>query len=187
MNKNFKYNVMKQSNIKFFSTILFFFISFIAISQTAIGKKTVENNNVLLDFNHGEQRGIILPWVTNQNDVLAPIGGTIIYDSNDKKIKYFKAGSNSEWMDLSVNQGQVDTSIQNGLSETNNKTVIGSKTSDVNGVLVLEADDKAMVLPKVTSPHLNIIRPAAGTVVYDNVSKMMCLFNGNEWSFWKVE
>lgn len=162
-------------------------MSLFASAQTAIGKKTVENNNVILDFKLNDNRGIILPWVTNENAVATPVGGTMIFDSNDKKIKYYKSGTNAEWVDLSINQGQVDTSIQNGLSETNKKTIIGAKTSDANGVLVLEANDKAMVLPKVSSPHLNIIKPASGTIVYDNVSRMMCLFNGTEWSFWKIE
>lgn len=162
-------------------------MSLFASAQTAIGKKTVENNNVILDFKLNDNRGIILPWVTNENAVATPVGGTMIFDSNDKKIKYYKAGTIPRWEDLSINSGAVDTSIQNGLQETNKKTVMGAKTSTAEGVLVLESNDKAMVLPKSTSPHLNVSNPVSGTMVFDTESKMLCIFNGTEWSFWKVE
>ena len=179
--------IMKQLKIISINSLVFFLISFVAISQTSIGTKTVQNSNVLLEFNEDENRGIILPWVINQNDVVTPVGGTLIFDSTDKKVKFYRSGLNPSWQDISINSGDVDTSIQTGFTETSNKTIIGAKTSMANGVLVLEATDKAMVLPNVTSPHLNIIKPVAGTMVYDKVSKMMCLFNGLEWSFWKID
>ena len=53
------------------------------------------------------------------------------------------------------------------------------------GILVLADTDKAMVLPKVASPHLNIVNPAAGMMVYDTTSKQLAVFNGTVWSFWK--
>lgn len=156
-------------------------------AQTAIGKKTVENINVILDFKLNDNRGIILPWVSSENVVTNPVGGTLIFDSNDKKIKYYRDGVIPRWEDLSINSGTVDTSIQSGFQETNNKTIIGAKTSIASGVLVLEASDKAMVLPKSVSPHLNVSHPVSGTMVFDTESKMLCIFNGTEWSFWKVE
>lgn len=174
-------------NNKFFIYLGLFLVSFVSNAQTAIGKKTVENVNVILDFKNEDNRGVILPWVLNQNVVSTPVGGTLIFDSNDKKIKYYRSGSNPSWEDLSINSGNVDLTIQSGLQEIGKTTVIGAKTSVAEGVLVLEANDKAMILPKVTSPHLNINQPAAGTMVFDPESKMLCLFNGTEWSFWKAE
>ncbi|MFB9078942.1 hypothetical protein ACFFLS_10415 [Flavobacterium procerum] len=64
-------------------------------------------------------------------------------------------------------------------------TVIGAQSSDVDGVLVLESSNKALILPKVVSPHLNIIKPMAGTICYDTVKKLLCVYNGTEWTFWK--
>lgn len=167
-----------------------FFIGFYtSIGQTSIGKKTAEGADVLLDFKTNESRGIILPWVTKDTDVVLPVGGTLIFDSNDKKVKYYKGGTNAEWVDLSINNGNVDLNIQQGSLEntTFSQAVIGSRSSSASGVLVLESDNKAMVLPKMENPHLNILSPQAGTIAFDTLSKMLCIFNGNEWSFWKVQ
>lgn len=157
--------------------------------QTAIGKKEVENATVLLDFKANDSRGIILPWVTKAQDVVTPVGGTVIFDSQDKKVKYYKGGTDAGWMDLSIHAGEVDLSIQQEATEDTNvtPTVIGSRTSSASGVLVLESTTKAMVLPKMESPHLNILSPQPGTMAFDTVSKMLCIFNGTEWSFWKVQ
>lgn len=157
--------------------------------QTAIGKKTTEGTDVILDFKANETRGIILPWVLNEQVVSTPVGGTLIFDSNEKKVKYYRGGTQAVWMDLSIHTGQVDLSLQQPIAESANAspTVLGSRTSTASGVLVLEASNKAMVLPKMASPHLNMLSPQPGTIAYDTVSKMLCVFNGNEWSFWKVK
>lgn len=171
-----------------FLTVFSYFGIFSAVGQTSIGKKTVEGTDVILDFKANENRGIILPWVTKESDVTAPVGGTLVFDSNDKKVKYYKAGTEATWVDLSINTGNVDLSIQQAFDENAEAkpTVIGSRTSTASGVLVLESTTKAMVLPKMESPHLNILSPKAGTMAFDTESKMLCVFNGTEWSFWKV-
>ncbi|WP_426480116.1 hypothetical protein [Chryseobacterium sp. R2ACT005] len=45
--------------------------------------------------------------------------------------------------------------------------------------------NKAMILPKIASPHLNIVNPAAGMMVYDTTKKQLAIYNGTVWSFWK--
>ncbi|QQU04976.1 hypothetical protein [Myroides odoratus] len=160
-----------------------------AIGQTAIGKKMVEGSDVILDFKTNDNRGIILPWVTGAQQVTTPVGGTLIFDSSDKKVKYYKGGTESTWVDLSIQEGNVDLGMQQPFAEdaTVTPSVLGSRTSTASGVLVLESNSKAMVLPKKESPHLNILSPKAGTMAFDTVSKMLCIFNGKEWSFWKVK
>ncbi|MDM1404707.1 hypothetical protein HX039_11390 [Myroides marinus] len=174
----------KQSLVLIFSVLLGTASSF---GQTAVGKFEVEGPDVLLDFKENDARGIVLSWVTKEGDVKTPVGGTMIFDSNDKKVKYYIAGTSSKWEDLSVNTGEVDTSIQQGLVDDQAPTIIGDQSSTASGALILEADNKAMVLPRMASPHLNLKSPAAGTIVYDTVSKMLCVFNGKEWAFWKAE
>ncbi|WP_279195775.1 hypothetical protein [Chryseobacterium indoltheticum] len=61
---------------------------------------------------------------------------------------------------------------------------IGTPTA-TPGILVLEDTNKAMILPRVASPHLNIINPAPGMMVYDTTAKQLAVFNGTVWSFWK--
>lgn len=156
-----------------------------AYSQVALGKESISNSSVSLEFGT-ENRGIILPWVNSAAAVTGAVNGTLIFDSADKKVKYLKAGS---WFDLTVDTtGTVDTSLQNTLSELPSSTVAIGKTAASNttpGILVLTDNDKAMVLPKVANPHLNIVNPSAGMMVYDTENKQLAVFNGAVWSFWK--
>ena len=157
-------------------------------AQVAIGKATVSSPAVSLEFydNADNTRGIILPWVTSTAAVTGAVNGTLVYNTADRKI-YVKYASG--WKDLSVDTtGAVDTSLQNTLSDAASaKVMIGGNpdTDTTPGILVLADTNKAMVLPKVASPHLNIVNPAAGMMVYDTVKKQLAVFNGKVWSFWK--
>lgn len=163
----------------------FILISACVSAQVAIGKASVSSTAVSLEFGN-ENRGIVLPWVTNTSDVTGVVDGTIVYNTTDKKV-YVKYASG--WKDLSIDAtGAVDTSLQNSLSDLDTaKVLIGGNpnTDTTPGILVLADTDKAMVLPKVASPHLNIVNPAAGMMVYDTTSKQLAVFNGTVWSFWK--
>ncbi len=171
---------MKKA-INIFSLLLFTS----GFSQVAIGKSSVSNASVSLEFGTGN-RGIILPWVTSAASVTGAVDGTFIYDIADKKVKYHKSGS---WSDLSVDTtGVVDTVLQASKVELPGaKMVIGTGgASDTTpGILVLKDTDKAMILPKVANPHLNIVNPSAGMIVYDTVNHQLAMFNGTVWSFWK--
>lgn len=172
-------------------TILFALFSVSVFSQVAIGKASVASPSVSLDFGT-ENRGMILPWVTSTAAVSGVVSGTMVYDLTDKKVKVkYNA---AVWKDLTVNtQGttvdpltSVDGAlIQNAATEnTLAKSAIGTLTA-TPGILVLEDTNKAMVLPKVASPHLNIVNPAPGMIVYDTFNKQLAVFNGTVWSFWK--
>jgi len=52
------------------------------------------------------------------------------------------------------------------------------------GVLELRANDKALVLPKVENPHLNVKSPVPGMMVYDSNSKSLAIFDGLKWNYW---
>ena len=159
-------------------------------AQVAIGKTTLSSPAVSLEFGTAN-KGVILPWVTSAASVAGAVNGTMIYDLADKKMKIKYA---SAWKDLSVDAagttvdpltGVDGTLIQNSaVEDANAKMAIGTLSS-TPGILVLEASDKAMVLPKVASPHLNIINPSPGMMVYDTVNKQLAVFNGKVWTFWK--
>ena len=181
------------------------FLSTCAFAQVAIGKASV-NPSVSLEFydNADNVRGIILPWVdgvsntapfiTNSPITEIVVNGTLVYDTSDKKVKVKYA---TGWRDLSKDATgtTVDpiTSIdglslqtpRNELAEA--KVQIGGNpdTDTTPGILVLADTNKAMVLPKVASPHLNIVNPSPGMMVYDTTSKQLAVFNGTVWSFWK--
>jgi len=154
-----------------------------AKSQVAIGKTNVTNSSVSLEFSDTENKGIILPYVENKSGITE--NGSVIYDNSDHKVKYLKDNS---WFDLSVDgNGTSDISIQTTKTElATAKTTIGTNTTmDSEGILVLSDANKAMILPRVASPHLNIINPAAGMMVYDTTKKQLAVYNGTVWSFWK--
>lgn len=165
---------------KIISIITFSCIAIVK-GQVAIGKTNVTNSSVSLEFANTENRGLILPYVENNSGISQ--NGTIIYNTSDHKVKYLKSGT---WFDLSVDTtGTADLSIQTTKTEnTGAKVSIGSPTSTA-GILVLEASNKAMILPKVSNPHLNLINPAAGMMVYDTNARQLAIYNGSVWSFWK--
>ena len=158
-------------------------VSSYSFAQVAIGKKLVSNNSVSLEFGEGN-KGIILPWVNSEAAVTNAVPGTIIFDVTDKKVKVKNANG---WKDLSRQSGTVVTTLQDNVVESGNaKVIIGSTAVDpAPGVLVLSDTDKAMVLPKMDSPHLNIKNPEAGTMAYDTLTHQLAVFNGEVWTFWK--
>ena len=171
-------------------------VSTCAFAQVAIGKSSVTNTSVSLEFGDyvaGQGRGIIVPWATPQTNMQQ---GTILFDTSDKIMKYRKA--DGSWFNLTKNEtttvegqanydttGVVNTTLQASLTDKPDaKAAIGTPTA-TPGILVLEDANKAMILPKVPSPHLNIINPEPGMMVYDTTSKQLAVFNGKVWSFWK--
>ena len=181
------------------------FLSTCAFAQVAIGKASV-NPSVSLEFydNADNVRGIILPWVdgvsntapfiTNSPATETVVNGTLVYDTSDKKVKVkYTTG----WRDLSKDATgttvdpltSVDgLTLQNSITDLDNaKVQIGGDpaTDTTPGILVLADTNKAMVLPKVASPHLNIVNPSPGMMVYDTTKKQLAVFNGTVWSFWK--
>ncbi|GGF10812.1 hypothetical protein SAMN05443634_11551 [Chishuiella changwenlii] len=153
-------------------------------SQLTIGTPEASNSSVSLEFSEAENRGIILPYVEDKSAITE--SGTLIYDVTDHKVKYLK---DSEWIDLSVDDsGLADISIQTTKTELpDSKMAIGNNadTDETKGLLVLTDTDKAMILPKVPEPHLNIIDPSPGMIVYDTTNRLLAVFNGSVWTFWK--
>lgn len=179
-----------MKNIYLTSLITLFFG--ISHAQLVIGKNEVSSSAVSLEFGE-EDKGLLLPWINSISDLINPTNGTLIFDYSDNKIKVKYA---SGWKDLSVNingttvnpNTNVDgLEIQNNLyEEVNAKVSIGNPT-DVQGILVLEDSDKAMVLPKVVNPHENIINPSPGMMVYNPHSERFAVFNGTVWTYWKAQ
>lgn len=158
-----------------------------AKAQIAIGRPTTTNATVSLEFGT-ENMGLLLPWVTSAAAVTGSVDGTIIFDAADKKVKYKKAGA---WFDLTVNtNGAVNTVLQDPLTEqaaAGVKIGTNADSDPTPGILVLTDADKAMILPKVASPHLNIINPSPGMMVYDTTARQLAVFNGTVWTYWRPQ
>lgn len=162
--------------------IIFIFLIFIFSqnykSQVSIGKAP-NNAGAVLDFATRTTNGIILSTVTNLPS--SPANGTFVIDKTDLKIKMRQ---NNAWVDMS-SPGDLSKVVQNSSSEVGKGVIIGSGTSTAEGVLVLEAIDKALILPKIASPQTNVKSPYPGMICYDTISKSVAVFNGKVWNFWR--
>ncbi|WP_246034270.1 hypothetical protein [Empedobacter tilapiae] len=183
-------------------------ISSQAFSQVSIGKSEVEKGG-LLDFGN-DNLGIILPAVKELPK--NPTSGTFLFDTEDKKVKVYYEYTNQnneekeEWLELSdegsleIQQGKngagenIDVTTKRVLNTTveeGDGVIIGdidangNAPSGATGILVLEAIDKALILPKIEDPHLTIKSPTAGTMVFDTKSKSLAVFDGKVWNYWK--
>lgn len=158
-------------------------------AQVVIGKTTVSNPSVLLEFDDAENntKGIILSAVANLNNVLgnnpAANNGTFLFDKTDDRVKMYEDGI---WVNLS--DPGSETKIVPNTSDENNPNqgaIIGARSTNAKGVLVLESPNKAMVLPWIQNPHLNVKEPYPGMICYDTASRTLAVFDGVVWSYWK--
>ncbi len=210
MKKIFKYSLLMFSGLVFSQVAIGKSgISVIPSTTTPNPGVSLEFGNIA--GNAATQKGILVPRVStvagshnsadgswNSSGTQYPAmttttNGTIIFDLYDYKMKYkIPTG----WFDLTVKNktdvitgitnNVVNTTIQDAKSDSPNaKVSIGVPvTPSVPGILVLEEDNKAMVLPTVDK-YSSVIAPSAGMMVYDLANNMLCVYNGSVWSFWK--
>ena len=155
-----------------------------AFSQMAIGKPSVANSSVLLDFGT-DPKGIILPSV---NAAPGAVGGTFVFNTTADAVQVWEGNNNGGaggWTNLTIAGDAVSHSFVNSGSDTGEGVIMGANSSTKPGILVLESTDKALVLPQVASPHLNIRGAIAGTMVYDTDADMIAIYDGANWNYWK--
>ncbi|WP_228431919.1 hypothetical protein [Chryseobacterium shigense] len=171
-----------MKHIKNISTVAVLFIFNSIYAQVAIGKETVDGNSTLLDFNNtaANTKGLILP-ATQGIPAGSPANGTFIFDTFDDQVKVYE---NNTWKALS-DIGNGSAIVANTSDETGNGVVMGTQAGSADGILVLESPDKAMILPKISSPHLNVKNPYPGMICYDTASKTFAVFDGTFWNYWK--
>lgn len=147
-------------------------------AQVAIGKETVDGSGIL-DFGTGLNKGIILPAVSSTGGITT--NGSFVLDKNDQKIKMFE---NEIWVDL-TKIGNTSSLIANNGTQTGSGVIIGAEASTASGVLVLESSNRALILPKISNPEINVKSPYPGMICYDTASKMMAVYDGTAWNYWK--
>ena len=154
----------------------------ISNAQVSIGKTSVEGNNTLMDFVSGTTKGIILSSIPSDPTVAS--NGTFIYNSTDQKVK---VKSNDQWIDLTDqgNSTATQTTYDTNAVEVGNGVIIGNENSSKVGALVLESDNKALILPKIYKPDLNVKNPYPGMICFDTESNTLAVFDGKNWNYWK--
>lgn len=155
-----------------------FLSSGIIKAQVAIGKESLTNGSVLLEFGP-EPKGIILPSTAS---VPGAVGGTFVFNTLSKSLQVMEG---TTWTHLTDDSQGIPHAYSNTGPDVGNGVIIGSKTSLKPGILVLESTSKAMVLPKTANPHLSMKGAIAGTMVYDTTADMLAVYDGANWSYWK--
>lgn len=164
------------------------------MAQLVIGKNTVNGNSTLMDFNSDSYntKGIILPalsqtptFTITAEDLNGqhPNNGTFIFDRTMKRIRMFE---NNQWVTIGITEGEISTlKIPTNLEEKGEGIIIGSEETKAKGVFVLESPDKAMILPYIADPHLNVKGAYPGMICYDTSSNTMAFFDGANWSYYQ--
>ena len=149
-------------------------------SQILIGKDR-DQGSVLIDFEENTTNGIVLPHVDNVEEMQDNTPGTILFDRYSRKVKYFDG---EKW--VSMNRDEGKNLLDENLLEVVEKqgVIVGDKTSDAKGVLILESENKALVLPKIENPAKNVPSPYPGMICLDSISNNLYIFNGLVWEIW---
>lgn len=168
--------------MKNISIALAFTVSTGSLAQVAIEKPMINGTSTILDFNSvpGNVKGLILPS-TSGVATGALDNGTFIFDITDLKVKVYE---NNVWKPLS-DAGNLGTITVNDSAERGKGVIIGAPSSAADGVLILESLNKAMILPQIATPHLNVKSPYPGMICYDTASKSLAVFDGSVWNYWK--
>ena len=191
--------------------LLIFSFSFLS-AQVIVGDEFTKVNDldidkIALSFDTSNM-GIILPIikpVAETNDIIKP--GAIFVSAKDNRVKIYNKSYESSllWLTNSISGSlPVDTSIENN---NVNDFIIGNQTNLTKGILVLETDNKTLVLPKIgdkdNPPHKYIKDPYIGTIGFADTKnytnpnsvlrKFMWVYGGsgngindNEWHLWRA-
>jgi len=174
-----------------FFTIIFSLVVGIGYGQIKFSEQDTgfSSASVLLEFDDNDEnyKGLILPSVkSNDNN---SVDGTLIFDTKDNNIK---AKVEGEWISLTDKDSETEILVDfedNNSEDLGTGVFIGDQENDeelkINGALVLSSKDKAMVLPKIYEPHVNVARPYPGFICYDTASNMLALFDGALWHYWE--
>lgn len=160
-------------------TVLMLITNLVIYSQVGIETTSI-HTDAILDFPTGQNKGIVLPMVEVLPTGAAASNGTFLIDKTDGRVK---VRQNGVWLNLTGTSSLSSYSV-NPSVDTFDGVIIGATSSSASGVLVLESTNKALMLPKVVSPHINIKSPYPGLMCYDTTKNAIAVFNGTAWYYW---
>ncbi len=73
--------------MKIFNTVLVLLLSSVIFAQVAIEKETPDPNTIL-DFNSGDSKGLVLPYVESVSITNIAVPGTWYFDANESKVMF---------------------------------------------------------------------------------------------------
>ena len=124
----------------------------------------------------------MLPSATNSEN-----NGMFLFDETDLIVKVLEDGKWKNLSDRGSSKNMYTTErIKNTSHEIGEGMVIGDvSTTKAEAILALESKDKALRLPQIANPHLNVKSPYPGMMCFDTVSQSLAIFDGELWNYWK--
>lgn len=160
------------------------FIQFNAQVSIERPNKDVRGDGIM-DFPESATKGILLPRVENTTET--PVaGGALAFNLTTQQVEVFNPLIG--WQAMTEASTTYITSLNSEYEDLNPESGViisagNFSTTPPVGVLVLESDDKALILPQVSDATL-LPSPEAGMIAYDMNTKSIAIFNGSVWSFW---
>ncbi|MEC3875057.1 hypothetical protein [Chryseobacterium salviniae] len=144
-------------------------------SQVAIGKSTVTNSSVGLEFGT-EVRGIRLPLVTDAS-AMAASNGSLVFDTATGSFRYY---ANNTWSTATAGgqTGGAPTGADTG------GVIIGASSSSSTGALIIESSSRALVLPQAPLIDQRSLTGVKGLAVWDPAAKAVAVYDGVKWNFY---
>ena len=151
-------------------------LSSVSIAQVAINTDgSLPDNSAMLDVKSTNQ-GILLPRISaSERDLIpSPATGLLLFNTTTNQIDFYNGSS---WCQIDV--AFVSSTI-GALSSDGGISINSSDTPPANSSLLdVNNPTRGVLIPR-TTPDL-ITNPAAGLIIYNTASDMVCYFNGSQW------
>lgn len=154
---------------------------------------TTPNNSAQLDVS-STSKGVLIPRVTQaQRDLIAPVEGLMLYNTNSNSFQYFSGGT---W--INVAHSGIINGVSNKVAKfsgtwslvpgllTDNGTGVAINTNNANpansALLDISSNNKGILVPRMTTTERNAIAsPAKGLLLFDNTTNSFWFHNGANW------
>lgn len=165
-------------------SLLFLSLASFVNAQVGVEREDVREDG-LMDFPENATKGILLPRLVNTADVAdkSKVGGALAFNVDAKRIEYY---NESKWIPMTSEGTEVpSTYLQQKKEDDSEYAEVGTgvlitdkddsaSTNAGNagnaGVLVLDSDSKALILPQVEDVT-ELPNPTAGLICYDKLTK----------------
>lgn len=143
-------------------------------AQVAIGKTSVDGSGIL-DF--GTSTSTIRTIVMNPINLPACNAAARGAIASNAATGQLATCNGTAW----TNNGSTSSSVTVSGTDVGNGVILGNPSTTASGALILEATDKALILPKYAYPDLQVKIPTRGALVYDTTRKAVVYYNGTAW------
>ncbi|MDR6159062.1 hypothetical protein QF023_002867 [Chryseobacterium sp. SLBN-27] len=145
-------------------------------SQVAIGKTTLTNSSVALEFG-SDVRGIRLPLVTDAT-TMTGTNGSMVFDAATGSFRFY---ANNVWS-AATSGGQTGGAPTG--SDTGSGVIVGANSSSATGALIIESSNRALVLPQAILVGQRSITGVKGLAIWDPALKAVAVYDGVKWNYY---